>query len=116
MYGVGEMIDWDRVNELRDEVGADDFQEVIDMFLEEVEDTMVRMIAIPNLATLEEDMHFLKGSALSLGFAQFSDLCQAGEKAAKNGEAESICIEDVFESYAASKTKFKERFDCMKAA
>jgi len=110
------MIDWDRVNELRDEVGVEDFREVIEMFLEEVEDTMVRMIAVPDLAALEEDMHFLKGSALNLGFAHFSTLCQAGEQAAKNGQAETICLNDVYESYAASKTRFKERFDCMKAA
>ena len=30
------MIDWQRVNELRDEVGAEDFEEVVDLFLEEV--------------------------------------------------------------------------------
>ncbi|PHQ99360.1 MAG: histidine kinase [Marinosulfonomonas sp.] len=110
------MINWDRVNELRDEVGIEDFQEVIVMFLEEVENTMVRMIAIPNLATLEEDMHFLKGSALNLGFAHFADLCQVGEKAAGSGQAETIFLDDIFESYAASKTAFRERFGCMKAA
>lgn len=110
------MIEWDRVNELRDEVGVDDFREVVAMFLEEVEDTMVRMIAVPNLATLEEDMHFLKGSALNLGFSDFSKLCQAGETAAKVGQAETICLDEIFESYAASKSIFKERFGCMKAA
>ena len=110
------MIDWDRVNELRDEVGAEDFSEVIEMFMEEVEETMVRMISVPNPATLEEDMHFLKGSALNLGFKHLSALCQAGEKAAQVGQAETICLEEVFESYAASKTVFGERFNCMKAA
>lgn len=110
------MIDWDRVNELRDEVGIDDFREVIAMFLEEVEDTMVRMIAVPDLSTLEEDMHFLKGSALNLGFAHLSALCQAGENAAGNGKAETIHLDEIYESYAASKTVFKERFGCMKAA
>lgn len=110
------MIDWDRVNELRDEVGIEDFREVIAMFLEEVEDTMVRMISVPDLSVLEEDMHFLKGSALNLGFAHFSTLCQEGENAAKNGLAETICLDDIYESYAASKSVFKNRFGCMKAA
>ena len=77
---------------------------------------MARMIAAPNLETLEEDMHFLKGSALNLGFAHFSNLCQAGETAAKNGQAEKICLDDVFESYAASKSIFQERLDCTQAA
>lgn len=110
------MIDWDRVNELRDEVGAEDFQEVFEMFLEEVEETMARMVSVPNSATLEEDMHFLKGSALSLGFKDFSDLCQIGENAARNEQAETICLDTVFESYAASKIVFKKQFDTMKLA
>lgn len=110
------MINWDRVNELRDEVGIEDFCEVSAMFLEEVEDTMTRMIAVPDLSTMEEDMHFLKGSALNLGFAQFSDLCQIGETAAGNGQPETICLNDIFESYAASKAVFKKRLSSLMAA
>lgn len=110
------MIDWERVNELRDEVGIEDFREVVQMFLEEVEGVMVRLIAVPDTATFEEDMHFLKGSALNLGFAHFCNLCAGGEKAAKNGMADAICLDDILESYAASKSAFKERFGCMKAA
>ena len=34
------MIDWSRVNELRDEVGAEDFEEVVELFLEEVEEVI----------------------------------------------------------------------------
>lgn len=110
------MIDWNRVNELQDEVGIEDFREVSAMFLEEVEDTMTRMIAVPDLSTLEEDMHFLKGSALNLGFEQFSTLCQAGESAAGNGQPETICLDDIFESYASSKAAFIERLGSTKAA
>ena len=110
------MINWDRVNELRDEVGVEDFCEVSTMFLEEVEGTMVRMIATPDLTTLEEDMHFLKGSALNLGFADFSRLCQAGETAAGNGQSETICLNDIYDSYAQSKAVFKEQLSRMMAA
>ena len=110
------MIDWNRVSELRDEVGIEDFCEVSAMFLEEVEDTMARMIATPDLSTMEEDMHFLKGSALNLGFAQFSTLCQAGETAASAGQPETICLNDIFESFAQSKAAFKEKLDQMLAA
>jgi len=110
------LISWERVNELRDEVGIEDFREVVAMFLEEVEDTMVRMIAVPDLSRLEDDMHFLKGSALNLGFLEFGDLCQAGEKAASNGEAHTIDLDTIFEAYAASKSVFSKKFGCMKAA
>ena len=36
-----EMIDWDRVQELREEVGAEEFAEVIELFLEEVDEKFV---------------------------------------------------------------------------
>lgn len=100
------MIDWERVNELRDEVGFEDFDEVFEMFLAEVEEVMVKLISVPDISNMEEDLHFLKGSALSLGFAHFSNLCQIGETAAANGQADSINLEEIYESYAASKTVF----------
>ena len=37
------MIDWARVSELRDEVGPEDFEEVLHLFLEEVEDVVLCM-------------------------------------------------------------------------
>ena len=37
------MIDWARVRELKDEVGADAFDEVVELFLEEVEEVIVRL-------------------------------------------------------------------------
>ncbi len=100
------MIDWERANELREEVGAEDFAEVFEMFLKEVEEVMVRLIAAPSEATMEDDLHFLKGSALSLGFAHFSKLCQVGETAAANGQAGDIDMDKIYQSYAASKTEF----------
>ena len=61
------MICWERVNELREEMGADDFQEVVGLFLEEVEEVLVRLQSNPDPAAYEQDMHFLKGSAMNLG-------------------------------------------------
>lgn len=110
------MIDWNRVNELRDEVGIEDFHEVVAMFLEEVEDTMARMLAAPDLSSMEEDMHFLKGSALNLGFADFSALSQAGETAARNGQPETISLDAIFDSYAKSKAVFEEQLASSMAA
>lgn len=34
------MIDWNRAAELREEVGAEDFSEVVDLFLEECDDAI----------------------------------------------------------------------------
>lgn len=100
------MIDWERVEELRDEVGAADFGEVVELFLEEVEEVLARLRVAPEPARLEEDLHFLKGSALNLGFATFSDLCQAGEKAAANGHAAQVDLAEILGAYEHSKPEF----------
>lgn len=100
------MIHWTRVNELRDEVGAEDFDEVIDLFLEEVEEVIERLRDDVNLAQLEQDLHFLKGSALSLGFSAFSTLCQDGEYKSANGQAASVDLKAIIQSFAQSKLQF----------
>ncbi len=77
------MIRWERVNELRDEVGADDFKEVVDLFLEEVEEVIERLRDSPDPTRFEEDFHFLKGSALNLGFGALGRSVPDGRKAAR---------------------------------
>lgn len=98
------MIDWARVGELRDEVGADDFEEVFELFLEEVEDVIMRLRTSPDPGQFAADFHFLRGSALSLGFAAFSDLCQDAEKIASDGGTPNVA--GVLASYDISKSAF----------
>ncbi len=100
------MIDWERVADLRAEVGEDDFAEVVELFLEEVEEVIARLRVAPDIARYEEDLHFLKGSALNLGFQSFSGLCQIGEKQAAQGQAHLIEIGQVIEAYGQSKLVF----------
>ena len=96
------MIDWERVDELRDEVGAEDFDEVVQLFLGEVETTISKMREAPDMTTLEADLHFLKGAALNLGFSAFSDLCQKGEHMAGRGEAEAVDLPGILDCFDAS--------------
>ena len=100
------MISWERVNELRDEIGEDDFAEVADMFLEEVEEVIGRLKSDPEPTSLEEELHSLKGSALNLGFKALSKLCQDGERQAASGNFAAISLPDVFETYEKSKIVF----------
>ena len=39
------MLDWDRISELREEVGDAEFQVILEMFLDEVESAMMRLSA-----------------------------------------------------------------------
>jgi len=103
-----QMISWERVNELRDEIGDEDFAEVADMFLEEVEEVILRLDSSPKPETLEEELHSLKGSALNLGFEALSKLCQEGERQAASGNFTAISLPDVFDTYHKSKGLFRK--------
>lgn len=98
------MIDWSRVNDLKSEVGDDDFGEIVDMFLGEVEDVIDKLRQAPVQDELEDDLHFLKSSALNLGFATFAALCSQGERAAAAGEA--VALGPVIDCYLASRADF----------
>ncbi|MBD3665249.1 Hpt domain-containing protein [Sulfitobacter aestuariivivens] len=102
------MIDWNRVKTLKEDVGAEDFDEVVALFIDEVEDVIERLGQGPDRSALEEDLHFLKGSALGLGFEQFSSLCQDAEVLCGQGRAADVDVNQIVGSFADSKRCFDE--------
>ena len=104
------MIDWIRVKDLRDEIGGEDFAEVVALFLEEADDVVTRLHRCEGPPALESALHFLKGSALNLGFRALADLCQAGERQAAQGEA-GIDLALVMTTYDQSKAAFEAGLD-----
>jgi HPt (histidine-containing phosphotransfer) domain-containing protein len=100
------MIDWTRIKNLRDEVGAEDFDEVVEIFIEEVSEMIETLRAAPRADTLGEDLHALKGSALNLGFTDFSALCQKGETLAAQDRASEINLTPILHCYDRSKAAF----------
>ncbi|WP_170570955.1 Hpt domain-containing protein [Ruegeria atlantica] len=105
------MIDWSRVKQLQDEVGVTEFDEVVQIFLEEVQETIDRLHKDTNRSEFERNMHFLKGSALSLGFDQFSKLCQDGERNAAAGNAAEVDLAAILKVYDESKAVFITEYD-----
>jgi len=103
------MIDWTRVDELRDEIGTDCFDEVVELFIEEVETEIDQLRSGTDPDQLEARLHFLKGSALSLGFEAFSKLCQEGETNAAQGRATHVDLSAILSCYDASKSAFLEK-------
>ena len=101
-----DMIDWDRVAALREEVGPEDFDEVVEIFLEEVDAEIDALNDGISSEELGEKLHFLKGSALNLGFRDFSGLCQLGEEALKQGESHGVDLGALCSSYAQSRAAF----------
>lgn len=102
------MIDWNRVAALREEVGPEDFDEVVELFLEEVDEEIDGLLALKDSATIVEKLHFLKGSALNLGFSDFSILCQAGESSLTADPSESVDLSAVKSSYCKAREHFLE--------
>ncbi len=100
------MIDWDRVRDLRSEIGAADFDEVVGLFLEESDAAIARLSVTAGPETLASDLHFLKGAALNLGFSLLSTLCQDGERRASAGDV-AIDLDAVRRAYADCRVAFE---------
>lgn len=100
------MIDWHRVETLREEVGEDSFDDVVNLFLQEVDDIVARFLQAPDPRRLEADLHFLKGSALNLGFDQLGALCQAGEHLAAQGRGAEVDLPAIVALFADSRRLF----------
>ena len=103
------MIDWERVTELRTDVLGEDFAEVFMLFLEEVEEVLARLREAPDSSTFEEDFHFLKGSAVNVGFTELGHLCEAAEKAAAAGNGAMIDLAKVHSAFDVSLSAFMDR-------
>ncbi len=102
------MIDWTRIGVLRAEIGEEDLQEVVGLFLEETDEVIARLDDGVDVSELESLLHFLKGSALNLGFAELADVCQDGERRAAKGEGAAIDLERVIDLYCMSRTTFTD--------
>lgn len=101
------MIDWSRVDELVDEIGAEDFGDVVDLFLSEVEGSIALLErAAGNAVVTEEQMHFLKGAALNLGFEELAQLAFKGEKSATSGRPDVVSPAQIRHAFEASRQVF----------
>ncbi|WP_424972193.1 Hpt domain-containing protein [Dinoroseobacter sp. S76] len=105
------MIDWNRVRELQDEIGADDFGEIVEVFMEEVETAIGQLPDADKGADLEALMHLIKGCAWNLGFRALGKLCADGEAAAAAGDGASVNITEITAAFEAAKSVFSEGLD-----
>lgn len=97
------MIDWKRVEELREEIGTEGFIEVADMFLDEAEGAVGALVAGLAPDEVEGQLHFLKGSALNLGLSDLAAICQEGERKAAAGQVDAVDTALVAAIYRASR-------------
>lgn len=99
-------VDWTRIRELREEVGEDDYVEILELFFDEVEETVARLAHPGSMAEREADLHFLKGSALNLGFSGLGALCQQAEVGAASGTLSDDDLQAVLGAYREVRAAF----------
>ncbi|NNE88533.1 MAG: Hpt domain-containing protein [Silicimonas sp.] len=102
-------MNWDRISELREEVGEDDLAEVIALFCEEVEEVLA-ILANASVADIPGHLHFLKGSALNIGFDSVSTLCLREETKLKEDPDAKPDIACIQKYYATSKSELEGLF------
>lgn len=100
------MIDWSRVRDLQAEIGKVDFVEVAALFLEEAEEAVERLGTDRSPAGLAAALHFLKGSALNLGFDTLARMCADGERAVLDNDDANLAA--IIAAYAQSRTAFEQ--------
>ena len=99
------MISWDRVRELKAEVGEEDFAEIVSLFLSETEEALVLLSETRSPDEAEAVLHGLKGSALNLGFQSMAALCHEGR-----GQDDALCdwprrVAGIHAAYADSRAQ-----------
>lgn len=105
------MIDWHQIQTLRAETGPDGFDEIVTLFLQEMREAVHNLQTRPDSSRLEADLHGIKGSSATLGFAELSDLCGQGEKAAKTGWGDTVDLDAIHRCYVQSITLFMTKKD-----
>ncbi|SDW87297.1 Hpt domain-containing protein [Roseicitreum antarcticum] len=104
------MINWDRLEELQTDVGADAFGPLSAIFLEEVDEAVLtlRGTAGGRPANQEERFHALKGAALTLGFDVLAAACAGAEAQAARGLDAAAHVPEITRLYAESRRLFMQ--------
>lgn len=104
------MIDWDRIDELRKEIGPEDFAEVAEIFLDELGETIDALSGGTRPDSLEASMHFIKGCALNLGFSALAGFASDAERLAAEGQSPAVDLLALHDCFDTSRMQFLSRF------
>ena len=100
------MIDWTRISELREEVGADDLSEVLDLFFDEVGEAVAALGQCAE-SELSVKLHFLKGSAMNIGLTRVSELCLEAERQLANDSPGPLGLSEIKIAFEDAKLELK---------
>jgi HPt (histidine-containing phosphotransfer) domain-containing protein len=84
---------------LRNDMGTDGFDEVVELFLEEMDDRIASMKLGP-MSNRSEDLHFLKGCAANVGFSGLLEICTQAEA------DDTLSLDQIWRCYDSEKEEF----------
>jgi histidine phosphotransfer protein HptB len=99
------VISIERVAELKTEVGEDDFNEIVTLFIADSDGILDRLQAVSEPVEAEDLLHALKGSALNLGFDELARLCREGQGGPADISAWTTRLDDLRHVYEQSKER-----------
>ncbi|MEM8579779.1 MAG: Hpt domain-containing protein [Pseudomonadota bacterium] len=100
------MIDWTRIDELIAEIGAEDFGEVVTLFLEEVDEAMATLEHVDGRSGSDGTLHLIKGCSWNLGFESLGSRCADFERG--DIQLDTEMARDLRSIYAASRSALQE--------
>lgn len=106
-------IDTDRLTALRDDIGAEEFADVVMLFFAEIGEKLDQM-RMGERALSADDFHFLRGSAANLGFIAMVSACERAEAACMAGGTPDLAA--VRNSYEAALSEARDRVPELAAA
>lgn len=74
-------VDWKRIEELQAEIGPAAFEQVLAMFVIELDDGFRRLARLEDPRDAPATLHAMKGAALSIGLDRLARLCLELERA-----------------------------------
>lgn len=101
------MIDWQHIKELEADLGADAFPDLVVVFLDEISEA-VQAIEPPATPS-EAQMHFLKGTALTLGFTDLGNRASDAETTLRNDPNAKLDLDELQSAYQSELAEFKAR-------
>jgi HPt (histidine-containing phosphotransfer) domain-containing protein len=103
------VISIERIEELKSEVGEDDFTEILGLFVAESAAVLERLRMVVDPDEAEELLHALKGSALNIGFDGLAVLCREGGGALAGTPAWNTRFAQLLDMFERS----RERLDAL---
>ena len=100
------MIDWEQVATLQTAVGRDDFSTIMCVFFKEVEEANAQLTMDVTTDQFRDILHFVKGSALSVGFVELSEQCAQAEGDFTGSHQITSIWKEILTSYEKSKEHF----------